>query len=45
MKATERGAGEVNLVQISTVTEQEGPDAAELLLEVDKRGFAQRAEK
>ena len=39
-KATERGAWEVNLEQISIVTEQEGR-MRELLLGVDKRGFTQ----
>ena len=39
-KATERGAWEVNLEQISIVTEQEGR-MRELLLGVDKSGFTQ----
>lgn len=42
-KAMERGAWEVNLEQISIVTEQEGW-MWELLLGVDKRGFTQRVE-
>lgn len=41
VKAMERGAREVNLEQISMVTEQEGW----MFLRVDKRGFTQPVER